>query len=706
MDEELWADLDMEEMDEETLDVQATVTAMIREALDDFEENREPSQVEATEYYHGELFGNEKKNRSKVVSTDVKDAVKDMMPSLLRIFFSTDRVVEFSAVGIEDEALAQQMTDYINHVVVQQDNKGLLTTIGLLKDGLVRRIGVVKWWREKLSRVSETELEELTEQQLMSILEDEDVEDMDVLGVSEDPQMGPLYSVKVRRLAKGGYSAFAAVPPEEVIFTPGARSFKTAPLVAHIREVRVDELLSMGIPLEDFEDDIGNTERVESDTLEAARDVNGEEHLVDGEDEDALDPSQRKVLFCEAYALVDADEDGIGERRLFWCVGPSHKIVNGDGLGVPVSRVPMAYWTPDPEPHTVEGESIYDDLKEIQLVKSQVLRGMLDSLSQAVNMDTEVVQGQVNLQDVLSSDVSKVIRVRAPGMLRDIQHPFVGDAALPVLGYFDQVKEDRTGAGRASKGLDADALQSSTKAAVTAVFTKSQDRIEYIARVFAEMCWSELFEGLLELEIEHQNRKRKVRILNQYVEVDPRSWNSGMDVRINVGLGQGTPEDKLAHLAEILAKQEQLLQLGSPIVSMVEYRRSLARMVELRGTWFADEFFKPWGPQEEQQFQQMKAQQPPPPDPTMALVEVEKAKAEVQAQTAMMKLQLEQMKITLQDDRERDKMAREMALREREIELKHQVEIRDGELKAQVARDRAAMDADIKGRQLNAGGAQ
>src|SRR6516165_822339 len=58
--------------------------------------------------------------RSKAVSSDVADTIEGLMPPLMDIFASGDEVVQFAPVGPEDVAAAEQETDYVNHVFMQQ----------------------------------------------------------------------------------------------------------------------------------------------------------------------------------------------------------------------------------------------------------------------------------------------------------------------------------------------------------------------------------------------------------------------------------------------------------------------------------------------------------------------------------------------------------------------------------------------------------
>jgi hypothetical protein len=91
--------------------------------------------------------------RSKAVSSDVADTIEGLMPPLMDIFASGDEVVQF-APGPEDVAAAEQETDYVNHVFMQQ-NPGFLVLYSFIKDALLSKVGVVKvWWecRDEVER--------------------------------------------------------------------------------------------------------------------------------------------------------------------------------------------------------------------------------------------------------------------------------------------------------------------------------------------------------------------------------------------------------------------------------------------------------------------------------------------------------------------------------------------------------------------------
>src|SRR4051812_9244007 len=114
--------------------------------------------ADAMDYYLGDMSKDmpAQDGRSRAVSTDVADTIEGLMPSLMDIFAGSDEVVRFEPVGPEDEEAAQQETDYVNHVFMQQ-NPGFLVLYSFIKDALLSKTGIVKvWWEEREEEQRET----------------------------------------------------------------------------------------------------------------------------------------------------------------------------------------------------------------------------------------------------------------------------------------------------------------------------------------------------------------------------------------------------------------------------------------------------------------------------------------------------------------------------------------------------------------------
>ena len=679
-------------------ELQAIITQDLTDAVSYVDSDLSPTRAKGTEYYRGDLFGNEVEGNSKVVAMEVRDTVSAMLPSLMRVFFSSENVVEFTPKGPEDTKMAQQATDYCNHIF-QNDNSGFLTAYAIFKDSLVRKCGIAKFWWEDEEKVRIEEYTGLDDQTLEMLMQepggevkivvsypDPSIDEMQISTVDPltgQPVMAPpamVHDVQIKRITKDGRIRIMAVPPEELLLDRRARSFDDATIIAHRQMATMADLLAMGYDQDEIEENMSSTDLDSNDEYLARQPLS----TTFGTN-DAANPMMRRVLYIEAYSRVDYDGDGIAELRKVCCMGGGYKVVRN----LPASYIPFADFPCDPEPHTspLEAMSIFDITRDLQEIKSEILRNTLDSLAQSIHPRTAVVEGQVNIDDVLNNETGAIIRMRAPGMVQPLTTPFVGQAAFPMMEYMDQIKEDRTGMSKAAMGLNADALQSSTKAAVNATISASQGRIELTARILAEGM-KKLFKGILFLATTHQDKARMVRMRNEWVQIDPRFWDVSMDANINIALGNGDTNEKLQALMMIMAKQEQILQqLGpqNPLVTPQQFSNTLRKIVELSGFKDSTSFFQ----NIPADYVPPPPQQKPSPEEVLAQVQAESIKADIQKKAAELELKRQQM--MMDDDLNRDKMAQDLYLKKYEIELKYKSQISTAEIDAAQNIDREAM---------------
>jgi len=650
-------------------ELQGIISMELTDAVSYIDTDLSPIRAKGTEYYRGDLFGTEEEGRSQVVAMEVRDTVSAMMPSLMRIFFSTENTVEFVPTGPEDVGNAQQATDYCNFIF-NSDNNGFLTTYATFKDSLVRKCGIMKCWWEEDETVRIEEYSGLDDQTLQILMQEQD--GVMVMNSYPDQMMGQLYDVQIKRKIKGGRVRIMSVPPEELLLDRRARSFDDSAIIAHRQMATVAQLIEMGYD----EDEV--RENITSNDLDTNEEYLARQPMSSfGVSVESANPMMERVLYVEAYLRVDYDKDGIPELRKVCCIGSGYKIVRN----LPTSYIPFVDFPCDPEPHTspLEAMSIFDITHDLQEIKSEILRNTLDSLAQSIHPRTAIVEGQVNIDDVLNNETGAIIRMRAPGMVQPFSTPFVGQAAFPMLDYIDQIREDRTGMSKAAMGLNADALQSSTKAAVAATISASQGRIELISRLMAEGM-KKLFKSILFLVTTHQDKARMVRLRNEFVQIDPRAWDAAMDCSINIGMGNGDTNERVAALMQISAKQQEVLtQLGvvNPLVTPAQYSSTLRKIVELNGFKDPSQFFN-------QIPADYQPPPPPPPKPTpeelLTQVQAQSIQADIQKKAA--ELELSRQKMMMDDDFARDKMYQEMALKKYELELKYNTQINTAEITA------------------------
>ena len=648
--------------------------------------------AESTEYYLGTEPEGTSSMQSEFVSTDVRESVLFMLPSIMRTFFGTKKIVEFVPKGPEDIEVAQQQTDYINYVI-QQKNPGFQVLYDVFKDALVRKTGFVKvFWDDSVTATTH-EFTNIDPQSYQALIMDKNVEVIEESVTQEtiitiDPMTGEevtqeipaSYDLKIRRLKPKDQVCIESVPPEEVLISRHARDIETASYVAHRMIKSVSDLVAMGYDQEEMEQYAGyGGSALDPESYEEQEARNPFDNMVYPDRNDA---GGKDVLYVEHYLYYDYDDDGIDERIKVCTAGNGLEVLNVE----PLDELPICMFCPDPEPHTAIGSCPADYLKPIQAAKSQIMRDTLDSLGHSIFPRMGVVEGQVNIDDVLNTDIGQPIRMRAPGMVQPFAVPFVGKEAFPVLGYLDEAKENRTGVSKASAGLNAEALQSTTSAAISATMSGAQGRVELICRHFAEGGLKTMFKTVNNLVIKHQEAQDVFRLNGKFIPVDPRYWDSDKDMVVNVAISKSSDQEKFQVLTGLASKQEQIMQtLGpqNPLVSMQQYANTLTRMIELAGFQDAQSFVNtevpPMPPQ---------PQQPPQPDPATLLAQAEAQKAQVSAQKAMIDAETDRMKIIMDDDRQRDIEEAQLRVKALELQAKYGAQINIAEINAIMERDR------------------
>ena len=389
------------------------------------------------------------------------------------------------------------------------------------------------------------------------------------------------------------------------------------------------------------------------------------------DENNSLDMSMQEVEVFECYIKVDEDGDGIAELRKITYAGQN--ILDDEE----VDFVPFCSICPIPMPHKFFGHSLADRAMDIQLIKSTVTRQILDNMYMVNSPRMSVVEGQVNLDDLLTVTANGVVRVKNPQAINPIAVPPTAAQSFPLLEYLDVVQSKRTGVSDAQQGLNPDILQNTTATAVAAMQSAAAGKIELIARVFAETGVKDLFQKILQLLCKYQDKARVIRLRGKYVAIDPREWTNGFDISINVGLGTGNKQEQMAMIAMVLAKQEEILKtsgVNNPLVSAAQYRNTLGRFVESAGFKDSTEFFKEVTTEAEQQLlaeEQAMAQQGNP--------QIEAYMAQVQAQIqadqakAQADIQLAREKAMAQMQLEREKFEQTMALKRQEFEYEAQL---------------------------------
>ncbi|WP_312362543.1 phage portal protein [Ensifer sp.] len=610
--------------------------------------------IRAMEYYDGVMKDvPSDANRSKVVSRDVRAAVKKVLPSLIRTVLGNDKVVEYQPVNQGDEAGAEQATDYINYIVFPESD-GYDAVQDAAHDALKLRNGVIRWWYEKRKTVEVSSHSGLDEQALVQLIADDAVEVLEQSQSVEAIELPtgrveePVFNVKIRRTGERGTTRLAAVPLEEFLIHPDAISIDDSPITGINRRMRRSDLVAMGYDRAKVEgftvagDDDGDDE-----AFSRRRDI-----FSEGE---ATATALQEVEYYELYVKVDADDDGIAElRRLVFAGGTGPENLLSDEEW---DEVPFADLIIERRPHQREGNAVTDDMAEIQRVKTVLLRQTLDNLYWQNNQQPIVQEGVIqNPESVLNPKFGQPIRVGqgvdVRGAVGYTAVPFVARESFSMLGYLDQEATDRTGISDASSGMAPDALQNMTAKATALVEQAGIGQTELMVRTFAQGL-ARVFKGLLGLVIKHQDRPRAVRLRGKWVTFDPRHWNAGMDATVNTGLGAGTRERDMLMIQMIQQLQEKLLTtLGpdNPYVSPDNLYNGIAKTVEAAGLKSPDLYFtKPTSEDIQKRMQAAEPQQQPDVGMQQLQMHMQLAneKARMDGENARRKLEMErELKLT------------------------------------------------------------
>jgi len=645
-------------------EIQGIVTDAIQNAVDFVESEITDIRVKSQRYMDGDVDIGHEEGRSKVTSTKVRDTVRAVKPSIMRVFLSTGKPVEYVPKGPEDVALAEQATNYMHHEFSRLNGYKLLNDA--IHDALVKKQGVLKAYYKNYPKAKIYTFSDLSEDELSLLTSDSDVTvleqtmemrmEMDEFGMDIE---APVFSVKISRTEMKGDLCLESVPPEEIFVNRDARTMEDAYVVAHRTEMRAGDVIAMG-----FDPEIVTN----LDSFSSGSDMTNVEAFArngyddDFDDESSEDPTMKNVAITEAYMRVDADGSGVPVLHKFICGGSKYELLDFE----PCDEVPLVKLEVDPEPHSFYGNSIAEMICDDQDAATAILRGILDNVSLTNNPRLGFVEGQVAVDDLLNNEIGSLIRMRQPGAVQELSVPFVAGQTLSALTYMDKLVEQKTGVTQ-NIALNPDMLQSTTKAAVTASVEAAAGQVEVMVRNLSEGL-KDLFRLMLRIVHKNVDEERMMRLNGIFVPVDPRVWDSSMDISVNVGLGTGREDERVAALQQALTMQTQIYQQYGPsngLVSLTNIRNTLTDMMAAAGVRNSDRYFAPINQEIEQQMLAMQQQQQAQmaqsqPDPNAAYLQAEQMKAQVKMQSDMAKLQLDATKAAAADDLKRDQMAQDL----------------------------------------------
>lgn len=660
------------------MDESQLVAAIEQHEADSISRGRlQEDRLEALDYYLGRPMGNEVEGRSQVIARQVWDTVEWLKPQLADIFTSGEEVVAFQPRGPEDVKAAEQETDYVNWQVTQKNN-WFEIFYSWTHDALVQKNGyVIAYWddeedktREKYSGLTPEEFARLSQDGGIEFISQEQAE-----SVGPDGMPSIMLSCEIERTRPRNVVRIENVPPENVRVSQSARGLSLQdprlPFVEHVEMKSISELRAEGF---DIPDDISDGGSDDDLMAEARRDEYTPFRDSDGQESD---PSMRMVRVRHVWIRTDYDGDGRAELRDVIVVGTT--VLQNEET----DAVNLVALCPTPLPHTHTGLSVADAVMDLQRIQTALLRGALDNQYLANNGRYGVDENRVNLDDMLDSRPGGVVRVDgAPGeSLFPLTHPATGNVAVPMMEYVDRLAQKRTGVNEQNQGLDPNALNK-TATGAQLLLSASQQRIKFIARIFAETGIKALFQLVHQLTLQNSRQQQIVELRGEWVPIDPRQWTKRTDMVISIALGNGDRVQQLAFLAQMRQWQMELMPMG--LATPMHILNTMTRATKAAGYKDPSEYWN--DPQKN----------PPPPPGPPPEVQMEQIKqqgkmAEIQAaqQYDVMRFQAEQVTTAKRDEQQ-------AMLKQRETELSLQLQAANDERDAQRERERDARDYELK----------
>ena len=654
-----------------------------RRSGSDYDTSISKQREQSYRYYYGLPFGNERLGFSRHVSMDVFEAVEDVKAELLDTFTSGPKVLRFEEEMEGDQAGADDATDYV-HAIFYNQNRGYNILKDVIHDGLVAKIGCVKYcWYERV-RVTPESFTDVPAEQLPVLLSQGDIEDWKITDERKErgqipTQLGPveqvvtLVSGEITRRETVGQVKIEALAPENIVIDSAATDPAEARRIIIVYpDKSKGELVAEGYD-PDLVESLSTTAHESLDRSRHARHSIDSSWLPDdraGEDDNAL------VDVLEAFFDIDMDGDGIPETWKFTIAG--NVLLDKER----VSRKPVHFWTPYRIPHKTIGLSLADITMDIQRTNSGLIRGVVDNVF-LTNTSMKIADLSIirNPRDLIDNPIGAVINSPDPQAVSIVPQPQVNPATFNALGMLLEQKTGRTGLSK----LPAQQVVShqNSEDMINTLMAEGKARIAEMARSFAETFLKPLFVDVYNIGVEY-GQVVGIATDTGYRVLDPSTFKP---VRNNMKIAVALTADERAKRAQALMNTYQTLSQDpqmSPLFGVEEKYALLTDFFESIGTGSPRYLKNPMTPKGQQAMQQAAQQaqmqqqaQAQGMQAQMALVSAQIAKLQAQAQELAENISIKREENTVEGivkgadmklEREKFEWDKEMDIKEYELE--------------------------------------
>lgn len=598
------------------------------------------------DYYIGNPRGDEVEGRSKVVSTDVADAVEWIMPQIMKAFTQNKEVVTFDPSDPSDKVQAELESEIV-YDVIMKENDGFVKIYQFVKDALLQNNGVLKVYYEKTTETSTKSFTGLTHDQLNVLMTTPNI----VSATGEQDPITGLSDLKLKVETQYGRVIIECVPIEQFRYNTDHNSINLddARFTAHVFKKTVSDLLLEGIP-EKVIDELDESSNYPLTDFRFRAQGESSINLSVSEDE-----SLREVDIAECFMKIDIDDDGIAEYCKVTVAGydvPTHILSVEE-----IDYSPWVATTGILMSHKFRGLSIYDRLKQIQDAKTSLWRNMLDNLYLQNNQRNVVVESQVNLGDLLVSRPGGIIRAKRIDAIMPLTNPPIGVEAFTMMTYLDGVRAGRVGVAPEGEATPQRIGERVGSQGVDRLLTAKEELVGLIVRTIAETGIKPLCIKVRDLLRKHSDAIRNYEFRGQWVQVNPIEWIPRNSTTVRVGTGTGDRTQQIQAIQQLVTIQGQMAQMpGQALVRPDKVFNALNDFCKWSGLVTAANYFVDPSSQDGQAFdQQQKMQMKQQQDQQVqmqlqitqaqvGLAQAELQKAQAEQDNVLLKAQIEQLK--------------------------------------------------------------
>lgn len=561
---------------------------------------------EAYDYYYGHLPGAYTKGGSSYTDRTVWESVNGALQDLLNVFTSAEESVRFAPLNSFDAEGARNATALVNKTILR-DNNGYKFFHDIFKESLITRVGFAKRYYSTNVEQDVRRIEHVTEEELaVALMEYDDNDDVDdsMLSITsnEDGTKTAVISIPVNKSKVN----IEFVSAEQVDFDRTASSIQDCSYFRHMAVKTLNELIDLGFTEEEIESAKLSTESLLGEGIEDTR----SRAMIDNISTDLSD--YKKYLVEEIY--VRAIKPKERKTRLYQVWRVNNYIVSFSE----VNEIPFEVLTPFPVPGQMIGESIFDITKDLQNVKTALIRGYIDSTMNANYGRFTAVKGAYDKTSLLDNRPGGVVEVEAQGVVDLFPFHPLPQGMDSILEQIQQAGERRTGVTRLGMGLSPEVFKNDNSfATVDMMMSAAQNRMRMIARNVAQNFMTSLFLGVYKLLQEHENRSISLEVNGEMVTVQPSQWPDRDKVIVAVAIGANEKRERANNLVQLAGfLSNNPLLAGTTFTA--KNANHLAREVTLAmGFYDVNNFVTP-----------MDEVEPTPPDPMQEMA-IQKMQAEI-----------------------------------------------------------------------------